>query len=145
MIVSKPKPSTLISISLFLVIAYGAGIWTLMVIPDTPIIWYTIPFFCFTTAVVITIKVLLGYRRLFVDKEKWKIKRLIGKNFIFDTRDIVKWKVTEIKTGSGLFRELQIYTPSGNVKVSLQEHTEYQKIYKKVHNKCPKKQIVETS
>ena len=145
MIISKPKQSTLVSISIFLTIAYVAGIWSSKVIPDTTIFWYLIPIFCFTVALAITIKVLLSYRRLVVNNDKWKVTRLIGKNFEFDTRDIDQWQVTEIKTGSGLFRELQIYTSIGKVKVSLQEHTEYQRIYKKVHNKCPKKQIKEHS
>jgi hypothetical protein len=78
-----------------------------------------------------------------VDKEKWKVKKLIGKDFEFLTKDITQWKVTEIKTGGGLFKELQIETANGVVKVSLQEHTDYLKIFNKVKTRCPKKQVYE--
>ena len=143
MIVSKPKASTLLSISLFLFIAYGVGIWSIWLIPDTSFWWYLIPVIFVLIAIAITLKVVVGYRRLVLDRESWKVKKLIGKDFEFTTKDIIQWKVTEIKTGGGLFKELQIDTAKGVVKVSLQEHTEYIKIYHKVKTRCPKKQANE--
>lgn len=142
MIISKPNKSAIFSLSIFLIIAYVGGIWSALVVPSSPAFWYLIPILCLSTAVVVTIKVVYSYRTLIINGEHWKVRRLFRKEFGFHTKDISWWKVTEIKTGGGNYRELHIQTAQGkSVKVSLQEHTEYQKIYKKVRTKCPKKQV----
>ena len=143
MTVSRPKKSTLFSLALFLIITYGGGLWSALVVPSTPAFWYLIPILCLSTGLVITIKVLIGYRTLSIKGDRWMVKKLVGKDFQFKTREIVWWKIIEIKTGGGQYRELQIASPSGVVKTSFQEHTEYQTIFKLVRSKCPRKQVKE--
>ncbi len=145
MIQSKPKKSTLLSLSLFLILAYGVGIWTALTLPSSPAYWYLIPIFCLITAVVITLKVLWGFQTILIQGDQWKVKNLIRADSAFTGQDIEWWKETEIKTAGGPFRELHIHTKGGvNLKVSLQEHTEYPKIIKMVRSKYPKKQIKES-
>ena len=145
MIISKPKNTTLFSLFLFLLLCYGAGILSIFFIPKAPAFWYLIPIFCISTALVVSTKVLIGYRTLKIKGEHWSVKKLLGHNFEFDTRDIVWWKVTEIKTAGGLYKELLVHCTAGEVKVSLQEHTDYLKIHKKVLQKCPRKEIMESN
>jgi len=145
MIRSKPKNSTLISLSLFLIIAYGVGILTALTVPSSPAYWYLIPLLFLVTALVITLKVLWGYQTIQIKGEQWKVKKLIGPANAFNSRDIEWWKETEIKTAGGPYKELHIHTMCGiNLKVSLQEHTGYKKIIKKVKSKFPKKRINES-
>lgn len=145
MIRSKPKNSTLFSLSLFLIIAYGVGIWTALTVPSSPAYWYLIPILFLGTALVVTLKVLWGYQTIQIKGEQWKVKNLIGPDNAFNSKDIEWWKETEIKTAGGPYKELHIYAKGKvNLKVSLQEHTGYQKIIKKVKSKYPKKQINES-
>lgn len=145
MILSKPKRSTLFSLSLFLILAYGIGIWTALALPSSPAYWYLIPIICLITAVVITLKVLWGYQIIQINGAQWKIKYLIRADHAFYSKNIEWWKETEIKTAGGPYRELHIHTlDSVNVKVSLQEHTEYEKILKRVKSKHPNKQNKES-
>ncbi len=145
MIRSKPKKSTLFSLSLFLILAYGVGIWTALTVPSSPFYWYLIPIMCFITAVIITLKVLWGFQTIQIQGDHWKVKHLVRSDSTFTSQDIEWWKETEIKTAGGPYRELHIHVKSGiNLKVSLQEHTEYQKIIKRVRSKYPKKRIKES-
>lgn len=142
MILSKPKRSTLFSLSIFLILAYGIGIWTALALPSSPAYWKLIPILCLVTAVAVNLKVLWGYHTIQVKGEQWKVKNLIRADKSFTSSEIEWWKETEIKTAGGPFRELHIHTKNGvDLKISLQEHTEYQKIIKQVRRKYPKKQI----
>ncbi len=145
MIQSKPKNSTLFSLSLFLILAYGVGIGTALTVPSSPAYWYLIPLLFLVTAVAITLKVLWGYQTIQIKGEQWKVKNLIGPDNAFNSKEIEWWKETEIKTAGGPYKELHIHAKGNvNLKVSLQEHTEYKKIIKKVKSKYPKKQINES-
>ncbi|GJM28893.1 MAG: hypothetical protein DHS20C17_15280 [Cyclobacteriaceae bacterium] len=144
MIRSKPKEVTLFSLSLFLVLAYGASIWTWMRIPSSPVTWYILPLICFTIAVVVSIKVLLSYRVLVVDNDHWQVTRLVGSKIKFSGKEIEWWKEIEIKTMGGLYKQLQVFAGKGkNVKISLQEHTEYQGVLKSLRKRHSRKQIEE--
>lgn len=146
MIRSRPKKSTLFSLVLFLILAYSAGFWTALTIPSYPLYWYLIPVFCLSTALAVSIKVLTGYRVLVINRNRWKVKRLLRSDTIFNTKDIEWWQETEIKTAGGLYKQLHIQAKGGrNVKISLQEHTEYQKIYKEMKTNCPRKKIKENT
>lgn len=145
MIRSKPKKSTLFSLSLFLILAYGVGIWTALTVPSSPFYWRLIPILCFITAVMITLKVLLRFQTILIQGDQWKVKNLVKADSVFTSQDIEWWKETEIKTAGGPYRELHIHAKGGiNLKVSLQEHTEYLNIIKRVRSKYPKKQIKES-
>ena len=86
-----------------------------MVVPTTPVYWYLIPIICMATAVVVTVKVMISYRVLVINGERWKVNR-IGSTFSFNTKDISWWKLTTIKTGGGIYEELQIQASTGKGK-----------------------------
>ena len=144
MIRSKPKATTLFSLSLFLIIAYGVGIWTWFTIPSTPSWWKVLPVICLTVAVAITFKMLIGHRVLTIRGDRWQVKKLIKRNLRFTDRDIEWWKEIEIKTAGGVYKQLHVHAGKGNnAKVSDQEHTEYQKVFSRLKTKHRQKEIKE--
>ena len=110
MIRSAPKQSTLFSLLVFLIIAYGLGIWSAIVVPSSPVYWYLIPLLCLSTAVVISVKVLWGYRIVTITGDQWRVKKLLGGPVTFSGKSIDWWKETEIKTANGVFKEQHIHT-----------------------------------
>ena len=148
MIVSKPKGSTIFSLSAFLIIAYGLAIWSIISLPDhgpVPIYRYVISGGISLVAVLVTIKVFWGYQTIRLNQDSWRVTYLLrpGKK-IFRTQQIAWWKVTTINTKGGIYEELHIHTDGGgNIKVSPQEHTSYSKILHHLQKKCSKKRLKE--
>lgn len=144
MIRSKPKRSTLFSLSLFLVLTYGAGIWAWIRIPDSPAIWFLLPVLCFVVALAVSVKVLTGYRVVQISGDNWLVKRLLSRNRQFSSKDIEWWKEIEINTAGGMYKQLHVHAGKGNdAKVSLQEHTEYQNVLNRLRTKHRKQQVKE--
>lgn len=146
MIVSKPKASTIFSLSAFLVIAYGLAIWSIVTLPESeevPLYRYLISIGISLVAVLVTIKVFWGYQTIRLNRDRWRITYLLrpGKKD-FKTNEIAWWKVTTINTKGGIYEELHIHTERGkNVKLSPQEHTSYQQILNVLQKKCSKKRV----
>lgn len=144
MIKSKPKRVTIFSLSLFLILAYGTGIWSWFRIPSSPAIWYVLPFVCLSIAIAVSVKLLLGYRVLVINGNHWQVNRLVGRDIEFNGNQIEWWREIEIKTTGDMYKQLHIHAGNGkNVKVSLQEHSEYQKVLKWLKTKYLKQQISE--
>ncbi len=142
MITSKPKRVTLFSLSLFLVLAYGAGTWSWIRLPSTPMIWLLVPLICYGSALIVTFKLLISYRVLVIKGDKWQVNRLIGSNVKFSGNEILWWNETIINTAGSAYKQLHIHAGEGkNVKVSLQEHTDYEKVLKGLKSNHHKKQI----
>lgn len=145
MIISRPKVSTLVSLGIFLIIAYGLGAWSIWSLPmneSPPFYRYVLSAVILIVALAVTIKVLWGYRTLKLDKDRWKISYLMkpGEK-TFKSGEIRWWEITDIKTKGGSYQQLHINTEIGEgVKLSPQEHTEYQRIIKYLKKKCPGKQ-----
>lgn len=144
MIISKPKLSTLVSLGLFLMIAYGLGAWSILSLPKetpTPFYRYVLSAVILLVAITVTVKVLWGYRIVKLHKHRWRVSQLIkpGEK-TFRSSDISWWEITSIKTRGGSYQQLQIRTQGGDsVKLSPQEHTEYHRILKYLQKKCPGK------
>ena len=98
MILSKPKKSTLFSLVAFLLFAYGIGIWSAINVPSSPVYWYLIPIISIVTALVVTIKVILGYQMIRIEGNNWVVTNLFGRNSHFKSNDIEWWEETEIKS-----------------------------------------------
>ena len=142
MIQSKPKTTTIFSLSLFLLIAYGVGIWSWFSIPSDPAWWMALPIVCLTVALLVTVKIVLGYRVLSVTGDRWQVSKLISRDLRFTGKDIQWWKEIVIKTAGGQYKQLHIHAGKGvNAKVSLQEHTAYQKILKILKTKHRHKEL----
>ncbi len=142
MIQSRPKGTTLFSLILFLIIAYGVGFWAWFSIPPSPAIWLALPVFCLATALVITLKVLLGYRVISINGDQWQVVRLLRQDQKFRGKEIEWWREIEIKTAGGQYKQLQVHAGKGvDAKVSLQEHTGYEGILKRLKTKHRHKEL----
>jgi hypothetical protein len=142
MIQSRPKGTTLFSLILFLIIAYGIGIWAWFSAPRSPSIWLALPIICLVVALLISIKVLLGYRVITIKGDQWRVARLISRDLRFTGKDIEWWREIEIKTAGGTYKQLHVHAGKGvNAKVSLQEHTAYQQVLNRLKTKHRQKQV----
>lgn len=145
MIVSKPKFSTMMSLSAFLFIAYGLGIWSLVSMPadHVPGWRYWLSGGIFLIALLVTIKVFGGYRTLKLKGDRWQVSLLLRPGIRkFKTAEIDWWKVTTVNTKGGRYEELEIRSSSGvKVKVSPQEHTGYSQVISHLQKKCAKKRL----
>ena len=140
MILSKPKKSTLFSLAVFLLLTYGIGVWSAINVPSSPVYWYLIPIICIVTALVVSIKVILGYQMIRIEGNNWVLTNLFGRKNQFNSNDIEWWEETEIKTGWSTFRELHIHSQRTDVKISFQEHSNYTSIMNFLKKKFPSKQ-----
>jgi len=88
------------------------------------------------------IKIIWGYKIVKVTKDRFEIKhpfRLSVKKF--NLRQLLLWKETSIKTGSGYFKELSLHFENGyKTTLSFQENTNYNRIIAYLLKKVPKKQ-----
>ncbi len=141
--VSKPKGSTLVSLGIFLVIAYGLGVWSAVSIPKTGevnMFKFVLTVFLFFVAVVVTSRILWTYRSLRLSKHQWQVHYLLRPDVKFKTEDIEWWQITNIKTRGGLYQELQVRTDTNDgIKISPQEHTGFDPIFDYLKKKCHNK------
>ncbi len=145
MIRSRPKNTTLFSLSLFLIIAYGLGIWAWISLPHPAGMRILLPVIILLVALLVTIKVVSGYRTLEIDGDRWRVKRLINRSIKFTGRDIEWWKEIKISTAGSTYKQLQVYAGKGSTaKVSMQEHTGYEKVLKRLKTKHGAIEIKET-
>lgn len=133
MIVSKPKLSTLFSLSAFLVLAYGLAMYFLVQIVRSPAdsSWSVIGLGVSAgVAVAVTIKLVAGYKRILVSKNNVEVRylfNLLRRKHYF--KDLASWQETTIKTASGLFKELDIRFANGKrIRLTLQEQDNYEKV-----------------
>lgn len=132
MVNSKPKVSTLFSVGIFLAIAFGVFIYSLVnflssAIPSTMTLILIIA--TGPIALVITLKTLLGVKFIEINKEKFSVNYPFRfKKIKFSGKDIASWKIDQIKTLGGLYEELIWKLKSGKqYSMSKQEHTEFDK------------------
>lgn len=133
MIVSKPKVSTLFSLSIFLILSYGLSVYLLLKIVESPApsFWATMGLgISAGVALAVTFKVVTGYKELYVNKNRVDVHfifNLFKKRYYF--KELMSWEETVIKTGSGYFKELTLKFKSGRkVKLTLQENSNYEKV-----------------
>jgi hypothetical protein len=113
--------------------------------PPAPTVWILIPVTCLTIALIVSLKMLLGYRIVTVNGNRWQVKRLINRDIRFSDEDIKWWKEIVIRTAGGLYKQLHVHAGKGNdAKVSLQEHTKYQEVLNNLKTKHRQKEIKET-
>ena len=148
MIVSRPKFSTLFSLGIFLIIAYGLAIWSIASWPQTgdiPLYRYLLTGGVSLVALIVTLRVLGSYKTVRLNGDKWQVSYLLRPGRLrFKTSQISWWKVTTIKTRGGVYQELHLHNDAGrNVKLSPQEHTSYNRILNHLQKHCAKKRLKE--
>lgn len=142
MIVSKPKTSTLFSISIFLSIAFGLFAYAMLNIRDaeSKIAWYVLIYTSGPIGLVVLIKILTGIKIVSIGKEKFEFRmpfRFIKLNF--SSSEIEKWSHSAIKTYGGQYEEVIWKLKSGKqIGLSKQENTEFDKVLKYMKKKLKK-------
>jgi hypothetical protein len=144
MIVSKPKVSSLISLGIFLLAAYSVSLVLLLQILNIPNLpWYFPVLFgiVLTVALFVTYKVVTAFKIIRIGKQKMEVHfPLKGKKRQFNLSNLDAWKETIIKTGAGTYKELELHFTTGpSIKMTLQENTNYDKVYQYLNKKYSKK------
>ncbi|WP_109831781.1 hypothetical protein [Reichenbachiella versicolor] len=142
MIVSKPNSSTLLSLSIFLAIAFGLFIYGMVSITSaTDKFWWTVLIYSSgPIGVMVTIKVLTGIKTMRIGKAKFEVKYPFRiKNVKFEGSDIQSWKHESIKTYGGQYDEITWILKSGKkVSLSKQENSDFDKTLKYMNSKFSK-------
>ncbi|MBU2912537.1 hypothetical protein [Reichenbachiella agariperforans] len=142
MIISKPKVTTLFSISIFLVLAFGALIYGLLNITesDSKTGWYILIYTSGPIGVVVLLKVLTGLKYMRIGKEKFDLKMPFRFSRLrFDAKDIEKWSHSSIKTYGGQYEEVTWRLKSGKeFGLSKQENTDFDKVLRYMKKKLKK-------
>lgn len=133
MIISKPKLSTLFSLGVFLILAYGLAAYFFVQVVQAPTSssWMVIGLGVTAgIAVAVSVKTIMGYKQLFVSKNRLEVRyafNLLSRKYYF--KELAFWKETNIKTFSGQFKELSIHFSNGkSVKLTWQENSNYEKV-----------------
>lgn len=147
LITAKPKKNTLLSISLFLVLAYTLAILNLNILikdPTSP--WYNYALFLVLgpLALGLTLRMLFNYKILQFGKNQILIRYPVRfSHQKYSLKDLSSWKEAKVKTMANPYKELELRFSNGkNAKLSLQEHTDYEKVVKYLEKKCAKKRLI---
>lgn len=146
MIQSKPKRSTLISISIFLLIDVALIAATLNSINNSKVIyWYHYLFLAVLISIglIVLLKVLWGYRITTIGKGRIEVRYPVKfSRLIYPIKDIREWKEETIKTPSGKYQQVEIYfLDKKKITLGRQEHTEYDSVLKYLIKKVGKKKV----
>jgi hypothetical protein len=127
MITLKPKSS--VQTILFALLAVAYGITFLLagyVASGKQSLWlYVGVVLMMVTTILFTIKVLMGYKTLQIDKEKIIVKYLF-RTYTFDLKALTFWEEIVIKTfNKQEFKQIDLVFGQVKVSFSEQEHTNY--------------------
>ena len=144
MIISKPKTGTLFSIGVFLILAYGAsGYMLYQVIQMQSFATYQLLLLPLTVGIAlgVTIKMIIDYKTIVMQNERVDVKFLLPIRKRYYLKNLDFWQETKIKTFSGTFKELTLRFESRKaVKLSSQEHSNYERIQRYLKKKYPRKE-----
>jgi len=143
MIVSKPKPTALIALGIFIIICFGIGGYALNNVLNNTAGWfgYAISVIMLTLGVILLIRQLLSYKTV-------QIGDLVRVSYPFrfhkkelKLKELVSWKQTIITTRNDPFKQLALTFQHFILKLSVQENTNYERIYKYLKKRAGKKEI----
>ncbi|MGK7391460.1 MAG: hypothetical protein ACNS60_13980 [Candidatus Cyclobacteriaceae bacterium M2_1C_046] len=146
MIVSKPRGSTLFSLSVFISIDIALIILTFSSISQSEAIyWYHYLFLAtlIPIGLIVLIKVLIGYKITIIGKSQIEVSYPVRlKKESYPVKDIIQWREEIIKTVSGVYKQLEIYFSNDKkLTLSKQEHSNYDRIISYLSKKAAKKRI----
>jgi len=143
MIVSKPKPTALIALGVFIIICFGVGGYALNNVLNNTAGWfgYAISFTMLPLAIILLVRQLISYKIVQIGD----LVR-VAYPFRFRTKEVklkelVLWKQTIIKTKNDPFKQLKLTFENFTLKLSVQESTNYERIYKFLKKRVSKKEI----
>lgn len=144
MIICKPQPTVQLVLFVLLAIAYGISFLLIgYVVQGKQSVWlYGGLIISLVVTILFTIRVLIGYKTLLIDKGKITIKYLF-RAYTFDIQAITSWEEIEIKTfNNQVFKQIDLVLENQKVSFSQQEHTNYDKLLqflKKIKNQTNRK------
>ena len=146
MIVSRPKRQAVFSLGVFTAITMTGLIyfWLEMIKLDEVPTWrYVVIGILILTASLLLHKLIFNYKVLKISHDKVHVYY----PFRFfksaqDIKDLGVWQETVINTKNGEYKQLKlVFVNKGFVKISNQENSEYDKVYKYIKRKAPKKEV----
>ena len=144
MIVSKPKTTALTALSIFIIICIAIGGYSLNLILDGAGAWYLylITTLTFSVGLVLLIRQVVSYKVISLGDGVVKVDYTLRfKSKAFKLKDLIFWKETIIKTKNAPFKQLELSFELVNLKLSIQENTNYEQIYKFLKKRVAKKMI----
>jgi len=149
MITSKPKRKTIFSLSVSTLMT-GAGSFYFMgdILDGETAIWrFVILGILLLSTSILLYKLIFNYK---VIKISHDIVHVYYPFRLFRSSQPIKslgaWQETIIQTKAGEFKELKlVFDKKGYVKLTNQENSDYDKVYKYIKRKAPKKQVKENA
>ena len=146
MIVSRPQRKTIFSLGLFTgVIFVGLVISTRAMLSggEIPTWRYIVTGLLLLTASFLIHKLIFNYKVLKISHDKFHIYYPFRfYKSVQDVKDLGAWQQTVVNTNKTEFKELKlVFVNKGYVKITNQENSDYEKVYKYVKRKAPKKEV----
>ena len=143
MIISRPKPNALFALSVFIVFALSlayAGIKG----PIDSGIWhwynYIAVWFFGPLAMILSFRIMYNFKVIYIGKGHfifWFPFRFFRKKYKLE--ELISWSVDSVKTGKTVFKQLEMKFSNKSFKISNQENTSYDNIYKYLSQKSKSK------
>lgn len=145
MIVSKPKRTTIFSLTVFtLVCGFGSLYFLRQVLSESEGTWrYIVLGILVLTTSILLSKLLFGYKVIKISHDQVHI--YFPFRFFKTTqsiKDLGAWQESIVTTNKTEFKQLKlVFLNKGYVKLSNQENSDYDKVYKYIKRKAPKKEV----
>jgi hypothetical protein len=143
MIVSKPKSSALIALSIFTIICLGMGGYALRAILSGLGAWYhyLIASLTLLIALVLIVRQILSYKIIRLGEGRIKVQYPFrGKVKDFNISELFEWKEIVIKTKNAPYKQMELKFDNFLLKLSVQENTNYDQIKKYLKKRVAKKE-----
>ncbi len=146
MIVTKPKINTFFALGVFLLLVYGLIAYMLYDIyhSDAVSVWlYILLILLGGIALTVSIKFINSYQVISLEKNRADVRLLFGltrKRLYF--KDLEQWQEERVKTSNGIFKQFSAsFINKGSIKLSNQEHDNYEKVIGFFRKNYGKKEI----
>lgn len=150
MIVAKPKFNTFFALGVFLLLVYGVIGYMLYDITssESVSVWlYILLMLVAGIALTVTIKFVQSYKVIRLEKNRVDILMLFGliKRRLY-LKDLEQWQEERVKTSNGIFKQLTVnFINKGRLRLSNQEHENYDKVVSFFRKSYGKKEIRQRS
>jgi len=147
MIISKPKRQAIFSLTVFTVISIIGSLYLMrQVLADPQGTWrYIVLGFLLVVCSIMIYKLIFNYKVIKIGHDQVHIYYPF--RFFKTVQDVSKlgaWQETIINTNKTQYKELKlVFLNKGYVKLSNQENSDYDKVYKYIKKKAPKKEVKE--
>ncbi|MFA0962678.1 hypothetical protein AB9P05_12825 [Roseivirga sp. BDSF3-8] len=145
MTVSRPKPSTLFALGVFILLTLTAAIYLAipLITGHSMETWRLLLVLLLApTGLGLLTRVVFSYKKVEVRKDRFVVTHPFrpGGNWQEKYREVDFWKEETVKTGGTQYKELLAVFISGKkLRVSMQEYTEYAKVVRALERHAGKK------